>query len=77
MIVNVHEAKSSLSQLLRRVAAGEEIIIGRNGDPVARLVPYRESAHPRSPGRLRGLIELAPDFDATPEDLIDAFEGTA
>ncbi len=76
MIVNMHEAKSSLSQLVRRVAAGEEIIIGRNGEPVARLVPYHHAASPRAPGRLRGRIELAPDFDATPDDVLESFEGS-
>ncbi len=49
-VVNVHEAKTHLSRLLERVDAGEEIVIARNGKPVARLVPV--SAAPRRPGRL-------------------------
>lgn len=75
MIVNVHEAKTQLSRLLERVAAGEEVVIGRAGRPVARLVPYREPARPRTPGTLRGAIWVADDFDASPEWLLDAFEG--
>lgn len=77
MLVNMHEAKSRLSELVRLVADGHEVIIGRNGDPVARLVPYRDRAVSRRPGRLRGKIQMAADFDVTPDDVLDAFEGTA
>jgi prevent-host-death family protein len=73
-IVNVHEAKTHLSRLLDRVDAGEEIIIGRAGKPVARLVPYRNTRPPRVAGRLKGRIAFADDFDRTDEWLIDAFE---
>lgn len=76
MIVNVHEAKTQLSRLLERVAAGEEVIIGKAGRPVARLVPYVDTARPRVPGRWRNHdVWIAPDFDATPEEILDAFEG--
>jgi prevent-host-death family protein len=74
MMVNVHEAKTHLSRLLERVEASEEIIVARSGKPIARLVPYRPDRAPRQPGRLRGAITMAPDFDETPEDLIDGFE---
>ena len=60
--VNVHEAKTHLSRLLERVARGEEIIIARNGQPVAKLVAV--SPQPRKPGRLRGQIRIRKDFDA-------------
>lgn len=73
--MNMHEAKSSLSKLVERVAAGEEIVIGRAGKPVARLVPYTARTEPRRPGGLADRIEVAEDFDATPADLMDAFEG--
>lgn len=76
MTVNVHEAKTHLSRLLARVAAGEEIIIARDGKPVARLVPLDRLAHERVPGRERGRIQIAEDFDAPlPEELLHAFEG--
>jgi prevent-host-death family protein len=75
MLVNVHEAKTHLSRLLERVAAGEDVVIGRAGRPVARLVPYVEERAPRKPGRWEGRVWVAPDFDETPEWLIDAFEG--
>lgn len=72
--VNVHEAKTHLSRLLDRVSRGEEIVIARSGDPVAKLVPY--VAQPRMPGRLKGKIRIAPDFDAPlPEEIARAFRG--
>jgi prevent-host-death family protein len=76
VIVNVHEAKTQLSRLLERVAAGEEVIIGKAGRPVARLVPYVQSAERRAPGRWRNRIRIAEDFDATPEEIVAAFEGS-
>jgi prevent-host-death family protein len=42
--VGVHEAKTTLSELLRRVAAGEEVTITRDGDPIARLVPIQRGS---------------------------------
>ncbi len=73
-VVNVHEAKTHLSRLLERVAAGEEIIIAKNGLPVARLVPVHQE--PRRPGRLRDKLRIADDFDeALPEELAAAFRG--
>ena len=76
-VVNVYEAKTNLSKLLDRVERGEEIVLGRSGRPVARLVSYSPRRAPRVPGRLAGKVEMAPDFAATPEWLIDAFEAEA
>ena len=62
--VNIHEAKTHLSRLLARVAAGEEIVIGRAGKPVAKLVPYTDAAEPRKLGGWKGKVRLAPDWDS-------------
>ena len=62
--VNIYEAKTRLSELVDRVEEGEEIIIAKAGRPVARLVPLRTARHTRRPGRGRGRITIAPDFDA-------------
>jgi prevent-host-death family protein len=62
--VNVHEAKTHLSRLLRRVEAGEEILISRAGRPVARLVPARAGRGRRKPGRFVGQGRIADDFNA-------------
>lgn len=74
-VVNVHEAKTHFSKLLARVEAGEEVLIGRAGTPVARLVPMRTGRGPRVPGSARGQMAMAPDFDAPlPEDVLAEFE---
>jgi prevent-host-death family protein len=73
-VVNIHAAKTHLSRLVERVEAGEEVVIARAGRPVARLVPFRGRTSPRTPGLWRGRVRLAPDFDQTGEELLDAFE---
>lgn len=73
--VNMHEAKTKLSQLVERVSQGERVVIARAGKPAVELVPLSRSACQRKPGRLAGQISMAPDFDATPEDVIAGFEG--
>jgi prevent-host-death family protein len=73
--VNVHEAKTHLSRLLARVAAGEEIIISKAGKPVARLVPFQGVQKKRVPGLDRGKVWIAEDFDAPlPEEIQKLFE---
>lgn len=72
--VNIHQAKTQLSKLLRRVEAGEEIIIGRAGRPIARLSRFTpEDLAPRPLGAWRGQVEMADDFDTLPDEVIDAF----
>jgi len=74
--VNVHEAKTRFSRLLRRVAAGEEITIANRGVPVARLVPVVEEGTTRKLGFFRGQMTIPDDFDAPlPDGILDAFEG--
>jgi prevent-host-death family protein len=73
--VGVHEAKTQLSKLLRRVAGGEEIVIARGGDPVAKLVPIGPDQGQRKFGRDRGVFEVPDDFDAPlPDDVLADFE---
>lgn len=62
--VNVQEAKTQLSRLLERAAAGEEIVIARNGRPLAKLVGLLNVKTPRIPVSMRGQIVMADDFDA-------------
>ena len=73
--VNVHEAKTHLSRLLKQVEAGEEVIIARNGKPVARLALVREPGK-RQPGAFKGLIKIDDSFfDPLPEEELEAWEG--
>ncbi len=72
--VNMHEAKTHLSRLVEFAAAGEEIVIAKNGKPVARLVALSELREPRKPGALKGKIRIAEDFDAPlPREIARAF----
>jgi len=76
MEVNVHEAKTQLSRLLKRVAAGEEVTISRAGVPVARLVAIAPANGERPLGAMEGQIYIADDFDAPlPDDLLALFYG--
>lgn len=76
-LVNVYDAKTQLSALVERAAAGEEIIIAKAGRPRARLVAVRTTAR-RRPGKGKGRIWMAKDFDAPlPDDLLEAFDGPA
>ncbi|MCA9450426.1 MAG: type II toxin-antitoxin system Phd/YefM family antitoxin [Candidatus Omnitrophica bacterium] len=72
-ITNIHEAKTHLSKLIERVGQGEEIVIGKAGKPVARLVPYTQETGPRKLGLWKGRVWIADDFDDLPEDIAEAF----
>ena len=72
-LVNVHQAKTHLSQLLQEVERGGEVVIARSGVPIARLVAWTSPPQPVSvPGAMRGQIELAKDFDAPLDGLFEA-----
>ncbi|MCA9558807.1 MAG: type II toxin-antitoxin system prevent-host-death family antitoxin [Myxococcales bacterium] len=72
--VNVGEAKTHLCRLLRRVEAGEEILITRRDIPLARLVPYARPRAPRTLGLFDGQpFSMAVDFDELPGDIAAAF----
>ena len=73
--VGVHEAKTTLSRLLRRASAGEDVVITRDGEPVARLVPIQRPGC-RELGQDIGLFEYPEDFnEPLSADLLGAFEG--
>ena len=73
--VNIHEAKTHLSRLLKRVMAGEEVRIGKAGKPIARIVPWHDGNTHRVPGLDRGLFTVPEDFDAPlPPEVLRGFE---
>jgi len=73
-MVNIHAAKTHLSSLVDKAAAGEDIVIARAGKPMVRLVPVEKP--PRVLGRLRGKLRIPDDFDAPlPDDILALFEG--
>ena len=71
----MHEAKSKLSELGELVWKGEQVIIAKAGKPYLDLLPHKETRKPRVPGRLKGQIKIAPNFDATSNEVIADFEG--
>lgn len=73
VITNISEAKAQLSSLIEKVMKGQEVIIGKAGKPVAKLVRYERSEEPRRPGALRGKIKISDDFDRLPQDIAEAF----
>lgn len=75
MQVNIHEAKTNFSRLVERAAAGEEIIIGKAGKPVAKLVPYSQPKPKRKPGAWRGKVWISPDFDTVDQEIEALFYG--
>jgi prevent-host-death family protein len=75
-VANIQEAKTHLSRLIARAAAGEEIIIARAGKPVVRLIAYQEITPPtRTPGIWKGKVKMSRDFDKLPESIAAAFRG--
>jgi prevent-host-death family protein len=76
--VNIHEAKTNLSQLLSRAILGEDIIIAKAGKPIVRLVPVEKPVQDRILGQDEGLFTVPEDFNnSLPEDILSAFEGNA
>lgn len=74
-ITNIAEAKASLSKLIEKVLQGEEVILGKAGKPVAKLVPFNYDRSPRDldQGIWKDQVWMAEDFDTLPEDLLKAF----
>jgi prevent-host-death family protein len=77
-VVNIHEAKTTLSQLLEAVLAGEDVVISKAGTPLARLIPYSTQKKPRSPGFWKGQVTMADDFDdPLPPEILEGFLGVS
>lgn len=75
-IVNIHEAKTHLSQIVNQVLMGEEVIIARGGKPLIKLIPYEEEPTQRKGGQFKGLIQIGEDFDAPlPTEILKYFHG--
>ena len=75
--LNIYEAKTHLSSLVEQAAGGEEIVIAKAGKPLAKLVPLEPAARaPRTFGqKVLKISYIAPDFDVTPEDILEDFYG--
>lgn len=75
-LVNTYVAKAQLSKLIEKALQGEEVIIGKAGKPMVKLVPYQAELTPRKPGLWKNKVKIAKDFDAPlPDDLLKYFTG--
>ena len=77
--VTIHEAKTHLSKLIARVEKGEEIVIARGHEPVARLSPINKAKPQRKAGAMKGKWPILPDaffFDPLPEQELKRWEGS-
>jgi antitoxin (DNA-binding transcriptional repressor) of toxin-antitoxin stability system len=62
--INIHHAKTHLSQIIEDVANGNEVLIAKGGRAMARLVPLGRDDSPRRPGLLKGKLRISDDFDS-------------
>lgn len=69
-VVSMSEARTHLSRLVAEAAGGDEIVIAKGGQPVARLVGLGDGTPDRAPGFLKGRIKVAADFDAPLPDTV-------
>ena len=72
--VTIHEAKTQFSKLVRRAEAGEEIVVRRGREPVARIVPLAKRGGVTGRGSMKGKIRISPDFDEADEEIRRMFE---
>jgi len=70
---NVHEAKTNFSRILEQVATGEEVIISKAGEPVAKVVPLRQKVRRTGRGSLKNQFHIPEDFDELPDDIAETF----
>lgn len=73
-VVNTHEAKSRLSELIREAEQGTEVIVARNGRPVARIVAWKAESSRRVPGSWSGRVTYSEDLVGSDEDVVEMFD---
>ena len=76
-VVNTHDAKSRLSELIREAEEGVEVIVARNGHPVAKIVPWKRERPARVPGAWAGRVHGSDDAVAADDDVVSMFEESA
>lgn len=75
-VVNTHAAKSRLSELIRQAEAGDEVILARNGKPVAKIIRWPPARPARRAGAWAGRVEYRSDVVAPDEEVNALFEAT-
>ncbi|HSW96675.1 MAG TPA: type II toxin-antitoxin system Phd/YefM family antitoxin [Candidatus Saccharimonadales bacterium] len=74
-IMNIHQAKTNLSQLIEKALQGEDVIIAKAGKPIVKLVAYKAKLKPRKPGLLKGKISIPDNFTDEDPDINKLFFG--
>lgn len=72
--INIHQAKTDLSKLIKEVLEGEEVIIAKYGEPLVKIEPYKP-IQKRKPGIWKGKVKIKDDFDELPEEILAGFRG--
>lgn len=73
-VVNTHEAKSRLSELIRAAENGAEVIVARNGNPVAKIVPWTGTESARTPGAWAGRVTYGDEIVGPDPDIAAVFD---
>ncbi|MCC6953115.1 MAG: type II toxin-antitoxin system prevent-host-death family antitoxin [Deltaproteobacteria bacterium] len=73
VLKNISQAKAELSKLIEHVIQGGEVVIGKAGKPVAKIIPFHGSVGTRTPGSLKGKIKVASDFDEFSPEIAELF----
>lgn len=76
-VVNTHDAKSRLSELIREAQQGVDVVVARNGQPVARIVPWEPDRPARVPGAWAGLVSGSEDAVGSDDDVVALFDDSA
>ncbi len=76
-VVNTHEAKSRLSELIREAEQGADVIVARNGQPVAKIVAWSATIPNRAPGAWSGLVSYGDDVVGTDDEVVAMFDDSA
>ena len=76
-VVNTHEAKSRLSELIREAEQGHDVIVARNGQPVAKIIPWPPARPDRAPGAWQGRVEYHADEVGSDADVVELFDRSA
>lgn len=76
-VVNTHEAKSRLSELIREAEEGVEVIVARNGHPVAKIIPWRPAHVVRVAGAWAGLVAYTDDVVGSDDEIVAMFDESA
>jgi prevent-host-death family protein len=75
MQININEAKTHLSQLIKRALAGDEVVIARANEPLVRLEPVVRDTRPRVGGQWAGQVQIPENFEFTEEEIDEMISG--